>query len=209
MTLAADFKAFAHTNTHIDIVKNKATDGQQQVCLPVRHVVHAAATPAQLVLLQQHCANLPNSVVAFYAQMNGAALFMAEQRLQDYVIDASVLLFGIEELAFEKAQLLEWLQPIMADLDDDAYFDDIREVIAQYVEHVLVFGGFEFSPERFILLTDGRLKGQVWLFLHDGCDQFVLKMADSFEAFLQLMMDDANAFFERATWVMYESFFFD
>ena len=112
-------------------------------------------------------------------------------------------------MAFEKEGLHEWIKPIVADLDDDAYFDDIREVAAQYHEHVLVFGGFEFSPERFILLTEGRLKGQVWLFLHDGCDQFVLKMADSFEAFLQLMMDDANAFFERATWVMYESFFFD
>ena len=47
------------------------------------------------------------------------------------------------------------------------------------------------------------------LFVHDGCDQFVLKIADSFDAFLQLMMDDADAFFAQATWVTYESFFFD
>ena len=208
MTIAAALKAFAHTHTHIDIVKNKATHQELPVSLPVRHHVHAAATAAELTALQQQYPHLPSSVVAFYAEMNGAELFMVEDAIDGYAIEASVLLFGLEELAFEKEGLHEWIKPIVADLDDDAYFDDIREVVTHY-EQVLVFGGFDFSPERFLLPTAGRLKGQVLLFVHDGCDQFVLKIADSFDAFLQLLMDDADAFFAQATGVTYESFFCD
>lgn len=183
------FRDFVATNTSMDIVKNKGQKKQKEATVPLSHTANPPATQKELDILIKKYPNISPAFIDLYKSMNGAKLFACES--DD--IGPSLFFFSINEFEVENDELEPWLEPYLEDIDE---WEELQELDKHLKNSVIVFAGFDYRPERFYLFTEGQYQGNVFLFLHDTFQETLVKMSDTFEGFLELMMNNPYSFFD-------------
>lgn len=201
-TTVKQFVDFIMTNTSMDIIKNKGQKNKKEITVSLLHTANPPATENELDMLINRYPNISPAFIDLYKGMNGAKLFSCEGDN----IDPSLFFFNINEFQVENDELSLWLEMYLEDIDE---WEELQQLDKYLRKSVIVFGGFDSTPERFYLFTEGKYQGNVFLFLHDTCQETLVKMSDTFEDFLELMMNDPYSFFKKSDWVTYYSIFFD
>ena len=144
----------------------------------VRNRLGTEPARSELESLERALNGASKSLLEFYRHHNGVDL------LCDIEDEGSGLFFyPIDEMEDERSWMLDWFEgcgPATQKIQRGGRLEILG--LPSWLDSSIVFGGFGFAPERFLIPTEGELTGRVFLFDHDPHGLF--EVASSFEEFV-------------------------
>ena len=161
-------------------------ESNSRSCVNIKHILYPPPEKSVLSLLESYLGDSSSELINFYKNYNGADLFMDVDDQEN-----GLFFYPIAEMESEKNEVLEWFE-IVKDEEPEEITDEGEELeiygYPEWLESSVVFAGFGYAPERFLIPVKGQYKSKVFLFDHDPMR--LLLIANDFSEFLDQLRKD-------------------